>query len=136
MGRWALTNGNGYDAFPESVDGLRRGLLEVDALARIEGRPRVAVLSSDSDAEDVPYLSLGVGSDDSVVVFEPGNDEQEGGYSRGTRIGDDSPVTYAYGTASTEYLAWMLVPSDTAVAAAVEFFRTGKRPTSIEWGDL
>jgi hypothetical protein len=134
MAGWALTNGNGYDIFPASVDDLRRGLSEVDALARTEGRPRIAVLTSDSDAEDAPYLSIGVGSDDSVLIFEPG-DDGEGGYSKGSRDGDDSPVTFAYGTATTEYLAWMLIPQEAAFAAAVEFFRTGRRPTSVEWKD-
>jgi hypothetical protein len=44
-------------------------------------------------------------------------------------------VTFADGTASTECLAWMLVPRDAAFAAAVELFRTGQRPTPIECGD-
>jgi hypothetical protein len=135
MARWALTNGNGYDVFPTSEDDLCRGLAHADALARDEGRPRVAVLTPDPDAEDVAYLCIGVGADDSVLVYEPG-DEDDGGYSHGTRVGDTTPVTFAYGTTPTEYLAWMLIPKETAFAAAAEFFRTGKRPDSVAWADL
>jgi len=135
MASWMLTNGDGYDLLPASDDELRRGLAEVDALARGEGRPRVAVMTPDSDADDVPYLAIGVGSDESVLVFEQG-DEENGGYSKGIRAGDNTPITFAYGTSSTEYLAWMLIPKEAAYAAALEFFRTGQRPTSIEWGDI
>jgi len=135
MVRWALTNGNGYDVFPTSDDDLRRALQHADALARDEGRPRVAVLTPDLDADDAAYLCIGVGADDSVLVYEPG-DQDDGGYSKGSRAGDTTPVTFAYGTAPTEYLAWMLVPKEIAFAAAAEFFRTGKRPTAVEWADL
>jgi hypothetical protein len=30
----------------------------------------------------------------------------------------------------------MLIPKDTAYAAATEFFRTGQQPTMVEWGDI
>jgi hypothetical protein len=54
----------------------------------------------------VPYLSIGVGADEGVLVYEQGDDEN-GGYSKGTRAGDNTSVTFAYGTAPTGYLAWM-----------------------------
>jgi hypothetical protein len=133
--RWALTNGNGYNAFPDSEDDLRRGLAELDVQARQESRPRIAVLTPDLDADDVPYLSVGLGSEDSVLVYED-PEGPDGGYSQGPRTGDDTPVTFAYGTGPTEYLNWMLIPKSTAIAAAVEFYRTGKRPTAVQWTDL
>lgn len=136
MATWMLTNGNGYNMFPESMDELRRGLSEVDALARSQGRPRVVVLTPDGNAEDVPHLSVGVGSDESVLVFEPGDHGSGGGFSKGARTGDTTEVWFAYGTGDTPYFAWMLIPTDTAFAAVVEFFRTGERPTSIDWGDV
>jgi hypothetical protein len=134
MGRWMLTNGNGFDVFPESDDDLLRGLTEIDELARRDNRPRIAVLTSDAEAQRAPYLSIGLGAPDSVLVFEQGDDEQ-GGYSRGPRVGDVSEVSFAYGTGSSEYLGWMLIAKQTAIAAAVEFFRTGKQPTSVDWDD-
>jgi hypothetical protein len=134
MGGWMLTNGNGFDLFPESDDDLLRGLTEIDELAQRENQPRIAVLTSNADAEDAPYLSIGLGAQESVLVFEQGDDEH-GGYSRGSRAGDSSEVNFAYGTGSSEYLAWMLIPKQAAFAAAVEFYRTGKQPTSVEWDD-
>jgi hypothetical protein len=68
-------------------------------------------------------------------VYEHGDDEH-GGYSQGPRNGDTTPVTFAYGTAHTEYLAWMLIPKEAAIAAAREFFRTGEQPTSVHWDDI
>ncbi|MEJ3748261.1 Imm1 family immunity protein [Actinomycetes bacterium KLBMP 9797] len=130
-----MTNGNGYDLPIGSEGDLIRGLAEVDKLARDEGRPRVVVLASDIDAGDAPYLSIGVGSDDSVLVYEAG-DGEGGGYSKGPRTGDRTPVTFAYGTAPTEYLAWMLIPKAVAFEAARQFHRTGAQPTNVEWDDI
>jgi hypothetical protein len=130
-----LSNGNGLDLFPTSEDDLRRGLTTIDDLARSEARPRVAVLTADADADDAAYLCIGLGTDDSVLVFEQGDDEH-GGYSKGARAGDGTPVSFAYGTGTAEYLAWMLIPKATAIAAAAEFFRTGQQPTGVEWDDI
>lgn len=135
MPRWTLSNGNGYDLSIGSEDDLVRGLAEVDKLAQDDGRPRVAVLASDIDVEDAPYLSIGVGADDSVLVFEEG-DGEGGGYSKGPRAGDRTPVSFAYGTATTEYLAWMLIPKQDAFEAARQFYRTGEQPTNVEWDDI
>jgi hypothetical protein len=135
MSRWMLTNGNGYDLVIKSEDDLIRGLGEVDGLARDEGRPRVVVLASDIDAEDAPYLSIGVGADSSVLAYEEG-DGEGGGYSKGPRTGDKTSVTFAYGTAPTEFLAWMLIPKADAFEAARQFYRTGTQPTNIEWDDI
>ena len=111
-----------------------RGLTDIDELAQRENRPRVAVLTSDADAEDAPYLTIGLGNADSVLVFEQGDDEH-GGYSRGSRVGDTSEFSFAFGTGSSEYLGWMLIPKQTAIAAALEFFHTGEQPTNVEWDD-
>lgn len=135
MPGWTLTNGDGYDLPIESEDDLDRGLARVDDLARGEGRPRVAVLASDIDAEDAPYLSIGVGGDESVLVYEEG-DGEGGGYSKGARTGDRTAVTFAYGTGPTEYLAWMLIPKKDAFEAARQFYRTGAQPTNVEWDDI
>jgi hypothetical protein len=131
--RWMLSNGAGFEVFPASPDDLVRGLVEIDLLARTAGQPRMAVLTADADAEDAPYLSIGLGGQDSVLVFEGG---QQGGYSKGARSGDDSPVFFAYGTGTGEYLGWMAVSKQQAFEAAQEFFRTGKQPSCVDWEDL
>src|SRR5256885_623750 len=88
--RWMLSNGNGRDVFPASEEELVRGLTEMDAQARNEGKPRLAVLTADADADDAPYLSIGLGSDESVLVYE--GHEAQGGYSKGTRTDDNSTM--------------------------------------------
>ncbi len=135
VARWALTNGNGYDVFPTSEDDLVRHLREIDDLARRDGRPRVAVLTPDIEATNVPYLSIAVGAEDSVLVFEQGDDEH-GGYSKGSRVEDQTEISFAYGTGVAEYQAWMLSPKDAAFTAATEFYRTGTQPTCVAWGDV
>jgi hypothetical protein len=135
MSRWTLTNGSGYDVHIKSEEDLIRALAAADGLARDEGRPRVVVLASDIDAEDAPYMSIGVGSDDSVLVYEAG-DGEGGGYSKGSRTGDKTAVTFEYGTAPTEYLAWMLIPKEDAFEAARQFYRIGTQPTNVEWDDI
>jgi hypothetical protein len=52
----------------------------------------------------------------------------DSGYSKGPHTDDTTEVTFRYGTGYSEYLGWMLIPKDTAYAAAVEFFRN--RPTT------
>jgi hypothetical protein len=129
-----LSNGNGRDVFPASEEELVRGLSEMDALARREGTPRLAVLTADADADDAPYLSIGLGSDDSVLVYE--GSEAQGGYSKGTRTDDNSAIFFAYGTGTSEFLGWMAVSKQQAFEAATEFFHTGKQPSCVEWVDL
>jgi hypothetical protein len=59
----------------------------------------------------------------------------EGGFSKGPRTGDTTEIGFRYGTAVNEYLGWMVIPKQTAIAAALEFFHTGKQPTNVEWDD-
>jgi hypothetical protein len=135
MARWLLTNGNGYNIYPSTEQELLDGLAEIDQRARQEARPRVAVLTADADADDAPYLTIALGAEDSVLVYEAG-DDTTGGYSQGNRTGDTTEITYAYGTGTAEYQSWMLIPADAARQAAAEFFHTGQQPTNIVWGDL
>lgn len=131
-----LVDGQGYSAVPRTEDDLVRELTEIDANARKQGQPLIATIYADRDADDPPLLSIGLGADESVLVYSSGRWNDEGGFSKGTRTDDTTEVTFRYGTGFSEYLGWMLIPKETAFTAAQEFFRTGQRPTSVEWGDL
>jgi hypothetical protein len=131
-----LVDGRGYEVTPGSEEELVRGLSEIDAAARKRGQPVIATLYANGTDEDPPSLGIGLGGDDSVLVYSAGNWSGEGGFSKGTRTGDTSEVQFGYGTAINPYLGWMLIPAQTAIAAAIEFFHTGEQPTSVVWGDL
>jgi hypothetical protein len=136
MARWAPVNGRGLDLFPQSDGELLDGIRQIEDAARRDGAQLVAILTSDIDAEEAPYLSLVLGGDESVLVFEPGDGSDLGGFSAGPQVGDTSPVDAAYGTGNAFYQRWMVIPRDAAVEAAREFFRTGARPTNVRWGDI
>jgi hypothetical protein len=78
-------------------------------------------------------LGIGLGAEDSVLVYSAGAWSGAGGHSRGARSGDTREVGFRFGTATNEYLGWMLIPKAQAFAAAKEFFRTGERPACVEW---
>lgn len=132
----ALVDGQGYHAVPHTADELLRELTEIDTNARKRGQPLIATVYADRDADDSPLLSIGLGADESVLVYSSGRWNDESGFSKGTRTGDTTEVSFQYGTGFSEYLGWMLIPKETAFAAAQEFFRTGQQPTCVEWGDL
>lgn len=136
MTQWVVTNGEGMDVFVESEDQLVDALGEMDGAARRSGELVVAVLAADIDAVDTPYLSLVVGGDESVLVYEAGVDGPESGFSAGSHTGDVAPVFARYGTGTTEFQRWMVVPKHAAMAAARELFRTGTRPTNVAWADF
>jgi hypothetical protein len=136
MARWALVNGRGLDFFPQSDGELVDGIRQIEEAARRDGVRLVATLTSDIDAEEAPYLTLVLGDDESVLVYEPEDDSDLGGFSAGPEAGDESPFDAAYGTGDAFYQRWMVISRNDAVEAAREFFRTGTRPTGVQWGDI
>ncbi len=131
-----LVDGLGYELAPQSEEDLLRGLTEIDTAARTRGEPVLATLYANATDDAPPSLGIGLGAEDSVLVYDAGNWSGEGAFSKGARVGDTTEVGFRYGTAVNEYLAWMLIPKRTAYAAAQEFFRTGQRPTTVEWGTI
>jgi hypothetical protein len=131
-----LVDGLGYELRPATEEELVRGLTEIDDRFRAAGEPRIAMILADPDSENPPGLSMGLGGDEYVLVFDEGHDSGEGAYSRGPHKGDDSEVWFAYGDSDTEYQRWMLVDRGTTFEAAREFFRTGRRPQNVEWQEL
>jgi hypothetical protein len=131
-----LVDGQGYSVVPHTEDELLRELADIDAQARKQGQALIATIYADRDADDPPLLSIGLGAEESVLVYSSGRWNDEGGFSKGPRTDDTTEIAFRYGTGFSEYLGWMLIPKDTAYAAAAEFFRTGQRPTTVEWGDV
>jgi hypothetical protein len=114
-------------------DEFLRELTEIDTNARKQGQPLIATIYADREADDSPLLSIGLGADESVLVYSSGRWNDESGFSKGARIDDTTEVSFHYGTGVSEYLGSMLLPKETAFAAAQEFFRTGHQPTCVEW---
>jgi hypothetical protein len=136
MPQRVLVDGLNYRSSPQTEQELLHDLADIDERARKDAEPLIATLYFDADGDDTPFLSLALGTDESLLVYSSGGRNDESGFSRGARADDDTVVEYRYGTAINEYLGWMLIPKAAAYAAAEEFFRTGRQPTNVEWGDL
>jgi hypothetical protein len=131
-----LVDGIGYQLRPSSEEELVRGVMELDARTRAEHNPRIVEILATDGGEDPPALSIGVGGQEYVLVFNEGNLSGEGGYSKGPHDGDSTEISFAYGDSDSFYERWMLVDRDTAVNAAREFYRTGRRPANVRWEDF
>ena len=136
MSQPLLADGRGYDIFPATEEELVNGLMDMDALFRKEGEPRLAVLFFEYKKQDTPRLSIGLGADEAVLGFDTGDLNDTGALSKGPREGDDTEVGFAYGDGYSEFYASSLVPKDAAIAAAREFLRTGLRPANLNWQQL
>jgi hypothetical protein len=136
VARPLLADGRGYDIYPATEEELVSGLLDMDAKFRKEGEPRLAVLFFEPERKDTARLSIGLGEDESTLTFDTGDLNDAGAYSKGARAGDKAEVGYAYGDGYSEFYASTLVPKQTAIAAAREFFRTGRRPATVQWEEL
>jgi hypothetical protein len=128
-----LADGRGWDIHPTTVKELVAGLRAFDAKFRAEREPRIAVLFADQDEEDTPRLSIGLGAKECMLAFDESIKEGVGACSKGSRVGDQTEVGFCYGTGYSQFLASTLIPKKLAIAAAREFFRTGRRPTNVEW---
>ena len=133
MARPMIADGRGHDIFPASDEQLLDELRRLDSEFRAEGEPRIAVIYGDAGADVTPKLSIGLGADQATVCYDHG---LSSAYSRGSRRDDESEIGYEYGDGYSEFPSWTLVSKEDALAAAREFFRTGRRPTNLDWVDL
>jgi len=132
-----VIDGLGKRVVPHTEDDLILELTQIDATVREQGQPLIATLYADRDATGPPLLSIGLGAGEAFwFIPVAGVKTRVVTYSKGPRPDDGSEVAFRYGTGFSEYLGWMLIPKQTAYVAAIEFFRTGQRPTSVEWADL
>ena len=133
MLRPLVADGRGYDAKPTTEQELVAALQDMDTQFRAEGDPRLVVIFAYPEVPDTPRLSIGLGANESVVTYDESIETGEGAISLGPRVDDHSDVGFSYGTGYSGFLASHLVPKDDAIAAAREFFRTGRRPTNLDW---
>ena len=131
-----LADGRGYDVFPATEQELVKALEDMDARFAEEDEPRLAVLFFEPEKKETPRLSIGLGAPECTLAFDTGDLSDIGAYSKGPREGDTTEVGYAYGDGYSEFYASTLVPKQTAFAAAREFFRTGRRPATVQWQDV
>ena len=68
-----LVDGQGYSVVPHTEDELLRELADIDAQARKQGQALIATIYADRDADDPPLLSIGLGADESVLVYSSGH---------------------------------------------------------------
>lgn len=131
-----LVDGRDHRSHLQTEDELAQQLADIDTAAQRDGQPLIATLYYDADADDPPFLSIGLGAVDSILIHTSGLANNESGFSRGPRDGDTTEVLYRYGTTINAYQRWMLIDKHVAINAAKEFFRTGRRPTDIQWADI
>jgi hypothetical protein len=132
MARPKIANGRGHDVVPASEEELLDELRRLDGEFRAEREPRIAVIYADPEADVTPKLSIGLGADQATVVHDHGLPSAS---SRGRPRDDESEIAYAYGDGYSEFPSWTLVSKEDALAAAREFFQTGRRPTNLDWVD-
>lgn len=131
-----LVDSDGHRITPDSENELLRALTAMDSDARASGKPQIATLFADRDDIQTATLAIGLGADDSVLVYADNRRDTEDCFSKGPRTDDTTEVSFRYGTGHGEFYGWMLIPTTTAFTAAREFFRTGAKPTAVEWGDI
>ena len=127
-----ITDGRGHDVDPASEEELLDELRRLDGEFRAEREPRIVVIYGDPEADMTPKLSIGLAADQATVCYDHG---LSSAYSRGRRR-SESEIGYAYGDGYSEFPKWTLVSKEDALAAAREFFQTGRRPTNLDWVDL
>ena len=114
--RWVFTT-NGTSA----ISGFSKWKSDFD-------KEVLALLRQTNPNAESPKLSIGLGADQATVVYDHGLSSVS---SRGRRRDDESEIAYAYGDGYSEFPRWTLVSKEDALAAAREFFQTGRRPTNL-----
>jgi len=132
MARAMIADGRGYDVYPASEEELLDELRQLDDKFRAERAPRLARIFADSEADKPPKLWIGLGANEATLVYEHGLSSST---SRGRRRNDQREIGYEFGNGYSEFCRWTLVSKEDALAAAREFFQTGRRPTNLDWVD-
>ena len=133
MARPMIADGRGHDVIPASEEELLDELRRLDDEFRAERKPRIVTIYSDPGADVTPKLWIGLGrADQATVAYQY---ELSGASSRGRRRNDEREIGYEYGDGYSEFARWTLVSKEDALAAAREFFQTGRRPTNLDWVD-
>ena len=102
--------------------------------ARDGGRPGRGVLATLFSPAG-SHLSVGLGGGTSVLTYADGPDPPYF-LSRGTDApAGDGPLVFYYEGHYSDFPPTAAVPADLARRAALEFFRTGERPTCVDWED-
>jgi len=115
---------------PESLEST---LDQASEEARAVGRLNIVLLS----APNQDWLSLVVGSDETVVSFNYGHGDPPYYASVGESQQDEPVLTAFVGLEHhTEFPRRWVVPSSAGRRAAQEFLATGKQPTSLKWEEL
>src|SRR5262245_14134960 len=127
-----ITDGRGHDVIPTSEAELVEELRRLDAEFRGAGEPRIVVIYGDAQSVESPRLSIGLGADEATLVYDEG---LSGAFSRGRHRDDESDIGYEYGDGYSEFPGWTRIPREDALGGAREFFRTGRRPTTVDWVD-
>jgi len=132
MARAMISDGRGHDVFPASEEELLDELRRLDGEFRAERAPRIARIFADLEADAPPKLWIGLGADQATLVYEHGLSSAT---SRGRGRNDEREIGYEFGDGYSEFRRWTLVSKEDALAAAREFFQTGRRPTNLDWVD-
>jgi hypothetical protein len=134
MAQPMLADGRAHDIVPASEGELLDELRRFDNEFRAAGEPRIVTIYADPEADVTPKLWIGLGrrTNDATVAYQDG---LSGAQSRGPRRNDKREIGYEYGDGYSEFHRSTLVPKEDALAAAREFFQTGRRPTNLDWVD-
>lgn len=112
------------------VQALDAALDSASSEASAKGRLNIVILS----APNRDWLSLVVGSDETVVSFNFGHGNPPYFVSCGEAQSDEPVLTAFVGLAHhTEFSRRSVVPSAVGRQAAREFLATGERPISLKW---
>jgi hypothetical protein len=104
--------------------------LLASASKEAESTYTMAELSS----EERGFLAIGLGRDESVASFVRSYSEPPWYVSKG-EAAKPGTVLFVYDGHWTEFPRSYEIPTSEALAALVEFFRTGDRPRNIEWDE-
>jgi Immunity protein Imm1 len=115
-----------------SPDELRIRLEELDRAAAEASAPTIVDITENGD--DGPILSVGVGREDSVLVWVEYRDgEPFSMLSKGGRDDERPLVRFSYAGEASGYPPNALIPKEQAWEAARRFFAARSLPDNVSW---